>query len=80
MHLIGTDLNLKWLSCAADQSCMQRLVHILLRHSDIVFKTTRNRLVHFMDHAKCRITVLYRIYHNTNSKKIIDLVQSLVLL
>ena len=80
MHLVSTDLDLKWLSGAADQSCMQRLVHVLLRHSDIVFKTTRNWLVHFMDHTKSCITVFYCVYHDTHSKQIVDLIQGLVLL
>ena len=33
-----------------------------------------------MDHTKCRITVFDRIYDNTHCKKIINLVQRLVLI
>ena len=59
---------------------MQGLIHILLRHCNIIFKTTRNRLVHLMNNTKGRITVLHCIHNNTHRKQIIDLIQCLVLI
>ena len=58
---------------------MQRLVPIRLRHSDIIFKTAGNRLIHFMDNAQCPITVLHRIHYNTYGKQIINLVNGFIL-
>ena len=80
MHFVGTDLDLKGLSCAANERSMERLVHIWLRHGDIVFKTTRYRLIHLVDDAKSRIAVLHRFYHDAHGKKIVNLIQGLVLL
>ena len=80
VHFIGTDLDLKGLACAADERGMERLVHIWLRHGDIVFKAARYRLIHLMDHAQSRIAVLHRFYHDAHGKKIINLIQGLILL
>ena len=79
MHLIGTDLDLKRLSGRSDQRCVQGLIHIRLRHRDIVLKASRDRLVHLMDHTERRITVLYGLHDNTDRKQIIDLVDRLSL-
>ena len=80
MHLIGTDLNLKGLPVGPDQGRVQGLVHIRLRHGDIVLKPARNRLIHFMNHAQSRITVLDGLYDDADRKEIIDLIQRLVLI
>ena len=73
VHLIGTDLDLKWLSVVADQGRMQGLIHILLRHGNIIFKTAWDRLIHLMDHTQGRITVLYAVNHDPDRKQIINL-------
>ena len=80
MHLIGADLDLKGLARTADQCSVKGLVHIRLRHGNIVFKTAGNGLIHLMDHAQGCITVLHRLHHDPNRKQIINLVQGLVLL
>ena len=80
MHLFCTDLDLERLSGRSDQRCMQRLVHIRLRHSNIILETSRNRRIHLMDHTQRRITVFYRFYYDTHSKQIIDLVNRLILI
>ena len=80
MHIFCTDLDLKRLTDRTHQSRMQRLVHICLRHCDIIFKTSRYRCIHLMDNSKRRITVFYRIYDNTDCKQIIDLIHRLILI
>ena len=80
MHLIGTDLDLKGLAVAADQRRVERLVHIGLRHGDIVLEASGDRLIHFMDHAQGRIAVLYRINDNPHRENIIDLIQRFMLI
>ena len=58
---------------------MQGLIHIGLRHGDIILETSRNRLVHFMNDTECRITVLHGIYNNTHGKNVVNLVECLIL-
>ena len=79
VHLVGPDLDLKWLSGAADQRGVQRLVHVGLGHGDIVLEPSGNRLVHLVDHAQGRVAVLYRLHHDAHRKQIVDLVHRLVL-
>ena len=79
MHLEGTDLDLKGLAVCADQRRMQRLVHIRLRHRDIIFKTAGDRFVHLVDHTQSRVTVFYGVHDDADREDIVDLVQRLVL-
>ena len=79
MHLKGPDLDLKRLAVAADQCGVQRLVHIRLRHGNIVLEPARDRLVQLMDNTQGSVTVLYRIYNDAHCKQIINLIQRLVL-
>ena len=79
VHLIGSYLYLKGYAVLAYKSRMKRLIHIRLRHGNIVLETTRYRLIHLMYNTECRIAVLNRIHHNAYGKQIIDLVYGLVL-
>ena len=79
VHFIGTDLDLKWLTLRSDKGCMERLVHIRLRHGNIILESARYRLVHFMDYSESRVTVSHCLYLDTHCKYIIDLVKSLIL-
>ena len=80
VHLKGTDLNFKRLAGRPDQRCMQRLIAVWLGHCNVILKAPRNRLVHLVDDAKRRITVLYRIHDDANRKKIVNLIQRLVVI
>ena len=79
MHFISSDLNLEGLPGASNQRRVQRLIHVCLGHRNIILKTSRNRLVHLVDYAQRRITVLNRIYDNPDSKQVINLVDGLML-
>ena len=79
VHVEGPDLDLKRRPSRSDQSRVERLVHILLRHRNIVFEPTRNRFVHLMDDTQRRIAVLDRIHNNADCKQIIDLIDGLAL-
>ena len=79
MHLIGTDLDLKRLSGRSDQRCVQGLIHIRLRHRDIIFKTAGDRFVHLVDHTQSCVTVFYGVHDDADREDIVDLVQRLVL-
>ena len=80
MHLICSNLNFKWLSVWSDQCRMQWLVMIWFRHRNIIFKTSRNRLIHLVNDSKSRITLLLCIYNNSYRKQIINLLQCLILI
>ena len=80
MHFISSDLNLEGLPGASNQRRVQRLIHVCLGHRNIILETPRNRLVHLVDHAQRRITVLNRIYDNPDSKQVINLVDGLMLI
>ena len=79
MHFISTNLNLKRLTGRTDQSRVQRLVHIRLRHRNVILETSRNRLIHLMDHTKRCITVLHVLHADPDCKQIIYLIQGLIL-
>ena len=58
---------------------MQRLVHIRLRHGNVIFKPSRDGGIHLVDHAKRSITVFHRINNDAHCKQIVHLIQCLVL-
>ena len=80
MHFKGTNLDFKGHSVLSDYRSMKGLVHIGLRHGDIVLKAPGDGGVKLMNKAQHRITVLHRIHDNTDGKQIIDLVYGFVLI
>ena len=80
VHLIRPNLYLKGLAVASDQSGVQRLVHVLLGHGNVILESPGNGLVHLMNNTQSRIAVLHRINHNAHRKQVVNLIQSLVLL
>ena len=80
VHLKRTDLDLKRCTVWSDQRGMKGLVHIWLRHGNIILETSRNWCVHLMNHTQCCITVLHSVHYDTHCKQVIDLIQSLVLI
>lgn len=58
---------------------MKRLIHIVLRHRDIVFETPGDRLPQCVDNAEDAVTIFYRIHNDAQSRKIEDLIEGLLL-
>ena len=79
VHLLGTDLDLKGLPRRPHQRRVERLVHVRLRHGDVILKTSRDRGVHLMDHTQRRVAVLYRVHDDPHGEQVVHLVQRLVL-
>ncbi|MNJ42088.1 hypothetical protein D3C77_370390 [compost metagenome] len=79
VHFLRTDLNLSRLSSRAHNGGMQRLIHIGLRHGDIVLKPPRHRLPKGMDNPQGSVTVFNIVYDNPNSQQIINFIKLLVL-
>ena len=79
VHFHGADLDLKRCPAGSDDRRVQRLVHVLLRHRDIVLEASRNRLVGLMHDSEGRVAVAHRIDDDADRKEIIDLIEGLVL-
>ena len=58
---------------------MERLVHIGLRHGDVVLEPAWDRLIKLVDHAQGRVAVLDGIHDDPHREQVVDLIQSLVL-
>ncbi len=54
---------------------MQRLVHVRLRHGDIVLEPAGNRLPGSMDDTEGAVTVTHRLDDNPERGQIINLVK-----
>ena len=80
MHLKSADLYFKRCRVFSDQRRVERLIHISLRHCDIILKTPRYRLIHFMNDAKRGITILHRIHNDPDRKQIIYLIDRFILI
>ena len=80
VHLEGPNLDLEGLAALADQRGMQGLVHIRLRHGDIILEPAGNGLVHLMDDAQRRIAVLDGVHDDAHREQVVDLVNALVLI
>ena len=78
IHLFRTDLYFKDLALIADDRCMQRLVHVLLRNGNIILQTARNRLVLCMNIAKDLIAVELRLGDDADRKQVQNLVEALM--
>ena len=79
VHFKCTDLDLEWRPTRADHRRMERLVHVGLWYRDIILEPARHRCVHVMDQTKRTVALRYSVNDDTDCKKIIDLVNRLVL-
>ncbi|MPM56589.1 hypothetical protein SDC9_103398 [bioreactor metagenome] len=72
VHFDCPDLDFDWRSLCPDNCRMQRLIHIRLRHGDIVFEPTRHRFPFCMNSTQNGITVFDGMDDDADSQKIID--------
>ena len=80
VHFKSTNLYFKGFSAGANQRRMQRLVHILFGHGNVILKTLGNRLPKRVYNAQNGIAILDGIDNYANSGNIKDLSERLVLL
>ncbi|MNN62176.1 hypothetical protein D3C81_1774580 [compost metagenome] len=78
VHLPGADLNLRGFPVRANDRRMQRLVHVRLRHGDVILKPPRHRLPQRMDDPQGRVTVLDIVNDDANGQQIVNFVELLV--
>ncbi|MNJ47053.1 hypothetical protein D3C77_421980 [compost metagenome] len=58
---------------------MQRLIHIRLRHSNVILETAWHRLPKRMDDPEGRITIFNIVHDNANRQQIINFIELLIL-
>ena len=80
VHFLGADLNLKRLAGRADDRGVQALVHVELRHGDVVFETPGHRVPQRMHRAQRRVTVLNGLHDQAHGDQVEDLAELLVAL
>ena len=79
MHFLGTDLHFQRFAVGTDDRSMDRLIHILLGHRNVVLKTSRHRNTKTVYNPKNTVTFRYRFYDHANGKNIINLGKFLIL-
>ena len=79
VHLVSPYLDLERLTVIAEHCRMYRLIHIRLRHRDIVFEAPRYRHPPVMDEPQRRITVFDAAYEYSYGKDIEYLIDLFVL-
>ena len=79
VHLVGSNLHLKGHAIFANDRRMQRLIHVRLRHGDIILEAVGHLLPERVHHAQHGIAVLHRIHQHANGDQIKNLLKRLVL-
>ena len=79
VHFIGSNLHLKGHAVFANDRRVQRLIHVRLRHGDIILEAVGHLLPERVHHAQHGIAVLHRIHQHANGDQIKNLLKRLVL-
>src|SRR5690554_2983049 len=74
MHLLSAYLHLHPLPIRPNDRSMQGLVHIRLRHGDIVFKASRDRFPCFVDNSQTRVAISYVVDNYAKRYEIVNLI------
>ena len=75
VHRVGADLHLDRLAGRADDRRVQRLVHVELRHRDVVLEPARHRLPVRVDDAERRVAVADRVDQDAHADQVVDVVE-----
>ena len=76
VHVPGADLQLHRLAARADDRGVQRLVHIELRHRDVVLEPPGDGIPPRVNDAECRVAVLDRIDQDADAHQVVDVVEA----
>ena len=77
VHLFGTDLDFVGLTIARHDRGMERLIHIRLRHGDIVFESPWDWLICLVDDTEDLVAVKLGLGDDTNGQDIKDIVDGM---
>src|SRR5690606_2289711 len=72
VHLVGADLDLDAIADGADDRRVKRLVHVLLRHRDVVLEATRNGLPQGVDEAERLVAIRNRLGDDPEGDDVVD--------
>ncbi|MNQ88864.1 hypothetical protein D3C85_1041490 [compost metagenome] len=78
VHFVSPNLHLSWFPRRSHNCGMKRLVHVRLRHGNIIFEPAGHRLPQGMNNSQSSVAIFDIIYNNTNRKQIVNLVELLV--
>ena len=76
VHVPGADLQLHRLAAGPDDRRVQRLVHVELRHRDVVLEPARDRVPARVDDAERRVAVPDRIDQDADADQVVDVVEA----
>ena len=79
MHLLGTNLHLKRPASWADDRGVQALVHVELRHGDVVFESPWHRVPQRVHRAQRRVAILHRLHDDAHGDEVVDLREAFAL-
>ena len=79
VHLVSPYLYLERLSVIAYDCGVQRLIHVWLRHGDVVLEPAGNRLPHGVDDAQNGVAVLDSVDDDPDRYQVKDLIYLLIL-
>ncbi len=73
VHVEGADLELDGLAAGADHRGVQRLVHVELRHRDVVLEPAGDRVPSRVDRAEGGVAVADRVDQDADAHQVVDL-------
>ena len=73
MHLLGSDLDLDGLAGVGDDSRVQRLVAVRLRHGDVVLEPPGHGLPERVDDAEDAVAIADRVDEDADGREVVDL-------
>ena len=75
VHRVRADLDLDRLALRADDRRVQRLVHVELRHRDVVLEPARDRVPPRVQGAQRRVAVAHRVDEDPHGDEVVDLLE-----
>ena len=76
VHPPRPDLQLDRLAARADHRGVQRLVHVELRHRDVVLEPPGNGVPPGVHRAEGRVAVAYRVHQDADAHQVVDVVEA----
>ena len=80
VHFLGANLHFERPTSRTDNRSVQALVHVELRHGDVVFEAPRHWMPQTVNRAQRRIAVFHRSGDDAHGDKVVDLGKAFALL
>src|SRR6185295_15853268 len=76
VHLLGANLDFAGLPAGDQHSCMQRAIHALFGHRDVVIELARHRRPHAVDDPQYLVALAHIGDDHTDGELVVDLVET----